>query len=180
MQISILFVDDEDHILKAINRLLRADGYVMHFATSGREALEILQKENIDIIVSDMRMPEMDGLSLIKEVKRLYPDIVRIILSGYSQPPTILAAINQGDIYRYVTKPWNPPEEFKSVLKEAAQYSLERRVSKFIKENLDALLEGVQSLQNYSDNLAEQGTDVDISLINAFAGKLTDLKSLQG
>jgi len=83
------------------------------FASSAKEALQIIDKEPVHVLVTDLRMPEMDDLALIKEVKKRKPDIVRVVLSGYSQVPTLLAAINEGDVLRYLTKPWNSEEEFR-------------------------------------------------------------------
>jgi YesN/AraC family two-component response regulator len=119
---SVLFVDDEVNILSALKRGLIDEEYSCFFASSGREALEIMRNEKIAVIVSDMRMPEMDGLHLLKIVKEQWPKTVAIILSGYTQLQQILTTINQIDIFKFITKPWNFEEEFKFVLYKALDY----------------------------------------------------------
>ncbi len=119
---TVLFVDDEDKILKSLKRGLLDEPYNTLFAPSGKEALEILQREEVHIIVTDMRMPEMSGLELLRIVKQEYPHIVRMVLSGYTQVTTLLTAINQGEIFKFITKPWQLEEEFKPAIREAVEY----------------------------------------------------------
>ena len=118
---TVLFVDDEDQILKSLKRGLLDEPYGKIFALSGKEALEILEEKQVQVIVTDMRMPEMNGLELLKIVKEKYPDIIRMVLSGYTQITTLLTAINQGEIYKYITKPWKLEEEFKPAIHEALE-----------------------------------------------------------
>lgn len=118
----ILFVDDDEKILKSLQRGFLDEPYQTFYATSGKEALEILEQEEVHVLVTDMRMPEMPGLDLLRIVKEKYPDVVRIVLSGYTQVGTLLTAINQGEIYRYITKPWKLEEEFKAIIKQALDY----------------------------------------------------------
>jgi DNA-binding NtrC family response regulator len=119
---TVLFVDDEEKILKSLKRGLLDEPYNTLFATSGKEAIEILQREEVHIIVTDMRMPEMSGLELLRTVKKEYPHIVRMVLSGYTQVTTLLTAINQGEIFKFITKPWQLEEEFKPAIREAVEY----------------------------------------------------------
>ena len=119
---TVLFVDDESQILTALKRGLLDEPYKKLFATSGEKALEILTKEEVHVIVTDMRMPEMNGLELLKIVKVEHPDVIRMVLSGYTQITTLLTAINQGEIYKYITKPWRLEEEFKPAVREAIDY----------------------------------------------------------
>ncbi len=119
---TVLFVDDEEKILKSLKRGLLDEPYNTLFALSGKEALEILQREEVHIIVTDMRMPEMSGLDLLRIVKQDYPHIVRMVLSGYTQVTTLLTAINQGEIFKFITKPWQLEEEFKPAIREAVEY----------------------------------------------------------
>lgn len=103
----ILFVDDEKQILKALNRLFMDTDYEVFTADSGECALEILENEKIDLLVTDMRMPIMDGVALLEQVKSLYPHVLRIILSGYSEKNTILTALQKNLAKLYVMKPWD-------------------------------------------------------------------------
>ncbi len=117
-----LFVDDEEKILRSLKRGLMDEPYESLFANSGQEALEILKQNEVHVLVTDMRMPEMPGLELLKIVKEEYPHIVRMVLSGYTQVTTLLTAINQGEIFKFITKPWQLEEEFKPAIQEAVEY----------------------------------------------------------
>ena len=119
---TVLFVDDNQSVLTSLERGLLDEPYKTLFATSGKKAIEILEKKEVHVIVTDMRMPEMSGLELLKIVKEKYPRIVRLVLSGYAQITTLLTAINQGEIFKYITKPWKLEEEFKLVVQQAIDY----------------------------------------------------------
>ena len=119
---AILFVDDEENILKSIRRSLMDESYKIFLANSGKQALEILADNDIAVIVTDMRMPEMNGLELLEIVKKKYPNIVRIVLTGYAQVSTLIAAINSGQIHRYLVKPWKLESEFKPAINQALEY----------------------------------------------------------
>lgn len=108
---TVLFVDDEIHILSSIRRATMDESFEALFASSGQEALQIFEKKEISVIVTDMRMPGMDGLALLKIVKEKYPQTVRIVLSGYTQLSQVLATVNQADIFQFIPKPWNMEEE---------------------------------------------------------------------
>lgn len=103
----LLFVDDEPNILSALKRLFRSLGYVIYVAESGEEGLEVLEREPIDLVVSDMRMPGMSGAEFLEKVRSRWPDAVRILLTGYADVSSTIAAINRGEIYRYISKPWD-------------------------------------------------------------------------
>ena len=107
---TVLFVDDEQFVLSSLKRLLRSESYRCLFAGGGKEALDCLEKEDVHVIVSDLSMPEMDGLALLDKVGQKYPDIVRLVLSGRKDSDTVLEAINRGQVYRYIVKPWNQDE----------------------------------------------------------------------
>lgn len=125
---TVLFVDDESRVLASLKRGLLYESYNKLFAESGKEALELLKQNEVHVIVTDMRMPEMSGLELLKIVRREYPHIVRIVLSGYTQITTVLTAINQGEIFRFITKPWKLEEEFKGVVRQAIEhYNLQKQ-----------------------------------------------------
>lgn len=119
---SVLFVDDDINVLSALKRGLMGEEYKAFFATSGEKALTIMEENEIGVIISDMRMPGIDGLQLLKKIKEKYPDTVKIVLSGYTQLPQILATINQVDIFKFITKPWDLEEELKIILRQAVEY----------------------------------------------------------
>jgi two-component system, NtrC family, response regulator HupR/HoxA len=118
----VLFVDDERNILNSIRRGLINEPYTKLFAESGQEALKILADTNVSVLVTDMRMPGMSGLELLKIVQEKYPDVVRIILTGYSQISTLIAAINSGEVYRYLTKPWKLEADYIPSIRQAIEY----------------------------------------------------------
>ncbi|HEV8691886.1 MAG TPA: EAL domain-containing protein [Ideonella sp.] len=103
---TLLLVDDEENILASLRRLLRRDGYHIVTAGSAAEGLLRLAENEVDVIVSDQRMPQMTGVEFLRRAKQLYPDTVRIVLSGYTDLDSITAAINDGAIYKFLTKPW--------------------------------------------------------------------------
>lgn len=119
---TILFVDDEVRLLRSLEQAMLDEPYDTLYAESGAEALKLLEENEVHVIVTDMRMPEMSGLALLKIVKEKYPHIVRLVLSGYTQVTTLLTAINQGEIFRFITKPWKMEKEFKTVLAQAVEY----------------------------------------------------------
>jgi len=119
---AVLFVDDEEKVLTSLKRGLLGEPYETLFANSGKEALEILQRNEVHLIVTDMRMPKMDGLELLRTVKEEYPHIIRIVLSGYADIDTLLGAINQGEIFRFIPKPWKSNEELKTIIRQAVEY----------------------------------------------------------
>lgn len=103
----ILLVDDEPNVLSALRRLLRPQGYALLTAPGGEEALSLLAEHSIDLIVSDMRMPQMNGAELLAQVRQQQPDAIRLLLTGYAEVASAISAINEGGIYRYITKPWD-------------------------------------------------------------------------
>ena len=103
----ILCVDDEPNILSSLRRLFRAKGFQIRVAESGAAGLALLETEAVDLVISDMRMPEMDGAQFLAQVRLRWPDTVRLLLTGYSDITSIIDAINRGEIYRYITKPWD-------------------------------------------------------------------------
>ena len=102
---SILFVDDEVHVVNLLKVMFRND-YEVFTATSGDAALDIIQSRKIDVIVSDQRMPNILGTELLGKVKALSPGTMRILLTGYSDLAAMVGSINEGEIYRFINKPW--------------------------------------------------------------------------
>ena len=107
---TLLLVDDEANILSALSRTLRRDGYHILTASGADEAFDVLAREPVHVIVSDQRMPGMNGTELLSKVKDMHPETVRIVLSGYTDLGVVTEAINQGAIYKFLTKPWNDEE----------------------------------------------------------------------
>ncbi|MBA6044258.1 HD domain-containing phosphohydrolase [Pseudomonas lactis] len=135
---AVLLVDDEESILNSLRRLLRGQPYEVVLATSGAQALEIMATRPIDLVMSDARMPGMDGATLLAEVHRLYPATSRILLTGYADLTTIIKAINDGQIHRYISKPWND-EELHLVLQQTLEHQRLERLARDQTEQLKLL-----------------------------------------
>jgi response regulator RpfG family c-di-GMP phosphodiesterase len=119
---TVLFVDDEVNILKALQRLLRSEHMNVLCASRAQEALELLDKQPCQVVVTDQRMPEMSGVDLLSQVRQRYPDIVRMMLTGYTEMAVAVDAINRGEIYRLITKPWND-DELRATIRQAFDHS---------------------------------------------------------
>jgi class 3 adenylate cyclase/CheY-like chemotaxis protein len=105
----ILYVDDEQHNLITFKATFRRK-YKIHTASSGEEGLQLMRKHDLALVISDQRMPGMTGVAFLEQVAREFPDVIRIILTGYSDVEAIINAINKGEIFRYITKPWSENE----------------------------------------------------------------------
>jgi diguanylate cyclase (GGDEF)-like protein/PAS domain S-box-containing protein len=118
---TLLLVDDEPNIVASLKRLLRTDGYQILTANSGSEGLILLQQHKVDIILSDQRMPGMTGVDFLRIAKKMYPDTVRIVLSGYTELQSVTDAINEGAVFRFLTKPWDD-QQLRGYIDEAFRY----------------------------------------------------------
>jgi len=103
---TVLFVDDDETVLQSLERGLLDESYNKLFVKSCKEALEILQREQVHVIVADMRMPEMTGLELLRTIRKKYPHIIGMVLSGYEQDTALKTAVDQGEIFKLIPKPW--------------------------------------------------------------------------
>ena len=115
---TLLLVDDEVNVLSALKRVLRRNGHRILTATGAHEALDILVRENVDVIMSDQRMPGMSGTELLSKVQETHPETVRMVLSGYADVDAIKQGIDRGAIYKVLTKPWND-EELRQQIQDA-------------------------------------------------------------
>lgn len=121
----ILFVDDEANVLKAMRRIFRQENYELVTAASGSEALTVLDSmQPIHVVVSDHRMPGMSGTELLKAVKAKYPATIRIMLTGYADTDAVMGAVNDGAVYKFITKPWNDDDLRLTVGLALEQYDL--------------------------------------------------------
>ncbi|CAD5374361.1 Response regulator receiver modulated metal dependent phosphohydrolase [Rubrivivax sp. A210] len=141
---TLLLVDDEPGILSSLRRLFRPHGWRILTADGGAEGLEILAREPVDLVISDMRMPEMDGARFLETVRERRPEVVRLLLTGYADISSTVAAINRGAIYRYIAKPWDDGEIVLIVQKALEWAGLERenrRLSEQIRRQNEELRE---------------------------------------
>ncbi len=107
---TVLLVDDEPHVLAALRRTLRDPALRILTAADAEEALRLMAEEPVDVLVSDIDMPGMSGIELIREVRRRHPETVRLLLTGDASLESALDAINHGEVYRYLLKPWKAAE----------------------------------------------------------------------
>ena len=119
----ILFVDDDQMVLRLIERKMKGTDIKCHFANSGEEALKWMKQFHIDVMVTDVMMPDMNGLELSSKAKDISPHTMRIILSGNAHVSSIIDAINEGHVYKYIIKPWKIDKEAIDMLQEAVEIS---------------------------------------------------------
>jgi putative nucleotidyltransferase with HDIG domain len=146
----VLFVDDEVNILKSLVRLFRADSVRVFTASSAAEALALLGSEPIQVVVSDQRMPGTTGAKLLAQVRERWPEIARILLTGYAEIQVAVEAINQGEIFRLLTKPWNDLElraTVRRALDDVAMRSEVRRLDQLTRAQNASLFEVNASLE---------------------------------
>jgi len=164
----ILFVDDEQNVLDGLKRMLRSqrESWVMQFASSGREALEILESGEFDVIVTDMKMPGMDGASLLGEVCRLYPRVVRFFLSGQADMEAAMRSVSVS--HQFLLKPCDP-DELKAVVERACQLEqlLNDCTIRDLVGGVDTLPVLPRTYQALTSALSEGVSDVDVDQICA-------------
>jgi len=150
--IQILCVDDEPNVLKALQRLFMDEDYEILSANSGAEGLTILeQNPAVRLVISDYRMPGMNGVDFLKDVCDRRPETVRIVLSGYADTAAVVSAINEGQIYKFIPKPWDDDELLVNIRNALEKYDLERKNARLVAE----LAESNAKLQEVNQNLEE-------------------------
>ncbi len=141
--IRILCVDDEAGVLKAVKRVFENEPYEVLTAASGKEGLKVLEEAMpVHVVIADYRMPQMDGVEFLRRVYHSWPDTVRMVLSGFADTSTVIAAINEGQIYKFIIKPWNNDELRITVANAIERYVLvqeRNRAEKALKDYLEDL-----------------------------------------
>lgn len=155
---TVLCVDDEPNILSAIKRVFRGTGYRVLVADGGPQALDILAVEPVHLVISDMRMPVMDGAQLLQQVREQWPATARILMTGYADVASTVAAINRGEIFRYITKPWNEAD-----LLLAAREALERQALLLEKARLE------RAVARHNDELARLNASLEEQVVERTA-----------
>lgn len=158
--IKILCVDDERNVLKALRRLfLDEDDYDILVAESAEEGLEILKAEaDVRLVVSDYRMPEMNGVEFLSQVCEKWPNTIRIVLSGYADTASVVEAINLGQIYKFIPKPWND-EELKSAIATALQHQELQLQNNRLTEELQTKNQELKEINENLEHLVAQRTE---------------------
>lgn len=151
--IKILCVDDEKNVLRSLKRLFLDEEYEIFTADGGKEGLEILKDEKgIQLIISDYRMPGMDGVDFLRQANELNPNTIRIVLSGYADTAAVVAAINEGQIYKFIPKPWND-DDLRVNINKALDVFFLRQANERMAEELMVMNE---ELKMINDNLEDE------------------------
>ncbi len=157
-EIQILCVDDEKNVLRAIERTFLDDDYVIHTAMSADEGIEILKnKAPIQIVISDYRMPGTNGVDFLRDVCENWPDTVRIVLSGYADMVAVVSAVNEGQIYKFIPKPWND-DELRITLSNALERYFLHKKNLQLAEELKARNEELREINQNLERLVEERT----------------------
>lgn len=169
---TLLLVDDEPAILSSLRRLLRPAGYTIHVAESGAAGLAILEQEAVDLVISDMRMPEMDGARFLEQVRLRWPEVTRILLTGYADIASTIDAINRGEIYRYISKPW-VDSDLTLVIRDALESARLRRENAALLELTRAQNKELAELNAGLEDKVRQRT-AEIEQVNSFLNLAND------
>lgn len=168
---TVLFVDDEVNILKALQRLMRSEPVNVVCSSRATEALELLEKSGAQVVVSDQRMPEMSGVDFLSQVRERRPDVVRMMLTGYTEMEIAVEAINRGEIYRLITKPWND-DELRATIRQAFDHAdLKgeiRRLNQVTREQNFKLQDMNHNLESKVRERTKQLADKHTELRNAY------------
>ena len=139
----LLVVDDEPNVCESVHDLLRREFRVLK-AHSAQEGYRLMQEEEVHIVMSDQRMPQVSGVELLTKVKARYPQAIRMLFTGFADLESVIAAINQGQIFQFVRKPWQPEELLLAVRQAAAEYERLERTA----QEREELLEEVKGLKD--------------------------------
>jgi len=159
----ILIVDDERANLTVLRSFLEA-GYTVHEAQSGPEALKIAKDNELDVVITDQRMPEMTGVELLENLREFKPDVAGIVLTGFTDPPALISAINRARVFRFLKKPWQPDDILEAVRQASEHVYQARAIQKLVTllakrtKELDASLQEVRSTQRQLLHMERLGT----------------------
>ncbi|HZX48382.1 MAG TPA: HD domain-containing phosphohydrolase [Nitrospirota bacterium] len=159
---SLLLVDDEENILNSLKRTFRKEQYRIVTAQSGMEGLSVIDREKISLVLSDHRMPGMEGVEFLNEVRQKSPDTIRMMLTGYADMQSVMNAINHGEVYRFITKPWDD-EEIRFIVRDALRhYDLidENKALQALTHRQNIELKDLNN--NLEDKVAERTKEVEV------------------
>jgi len=150
----ILYIDDEKDNLTVFNSAFRRD-FKVHLATSGAEGLGIMKKEDVHLVITDQRMPEMTGVEFLEKIIPDWPDCIRMVLTGFSDVEAIIQAINKGRVYRYITKPWN---------KEELKITIDRALDAYIlrQQNKDLIISLKEANETLESKVIERTRQIEL------------------
>ena len=158
MKHRVLFVDDEPHVTEGLKRALRKEPYEILTASSAQEAFEILARAPVDIVISDERMPGMSGSEFIAAVRQKYPDTIRMILTGHASLNAVIRAVNEGEIYRFFTKPCNEVDLSITIRQALQQKDLKTETQRLLQvTKLQSIL--LEDLETHHPGITQVETD---------------------
>lgn len=160
----ILIVDDEENILNSLKRLFRKEPYEIFTATGGEEGLKILDDHQIDLIISDLKMPLMNGIEFLKKAKDKNPTPLRIVLTGHADLRSIIDVVNQGGIYRFLLKPWDD-DELRMTIRQALDYYYLRQETRVLARTVKKQSEILQELEREHPGITRVEKDEDGSVV---------------
>lgn len=160
----ILIVDDEDGVRSALRRTLRKEAYRLSYAPSAADALELLKTEQPDVILSDHLMPGMTGLEFLKICRMRWPDVGRVVLTGQAEMETVIQAINDGEVFRFLTKPWDD-DEVRLTLHLAVQHVAAERAQNKLLQQLSGQAQYIKTLENAHPGIADVKRDFDGAIL---------------
>ena len=172
----LLFVDDEDNVLKSLRRLFQDEEYEIHTATNGFDAIKLMDKHEFSLILSDYRMPELNGVEFLRLAKEKFPDTIRMILTGFADVEVTISAINKGEVYKFIEKPWKK-EDLKVQIKKAIEHYelLNER-----KELLEKIKRQNEELKEWNINLEKKVEEKAAQLKRAYEELQRKVKELEG
>jgi signal transduction histidine kinase len=132
-RMTLLIVDDEEDVLLSLRSMFRRE-FEVFTLTRAREALELLSTRPVEIVISDQRMPDMNGVQFFEQVSQQFPDVIRLMITGYADINSVIAAVNSGHVFRYIAKPWDPAELQSAVRQAAEQYRVLAERRRLLKE----------------------------------------------
>lgn len=187
MKHSILLVDDEPGVISSIKRSLLDEGYEIYSANSGVEGLTVLKEHDITLVISDEKMPGMSGSEFLSVVKKLFPDTIRIMLTGHASLQAAMNAVNNGEIYRFFSKPWNEIEIKLAIRSAIEKYELEAENRELLKtvtfqsgelRQIEKLYPGITSMKRDTEGnlIIPESSDTDEELSDIVAQLESDLK----
>lgn len=187
MEHSILLVDDEPGVISSIKRSLLDEGYEIYSANSGVEGLTVLKEHDITLVISDEKMPGMSGSEFLSAVKKLFPDTIRIMLTGHASLQAAMNAVNNGEIYRFFSKPWNEIEIKLAIRSAIEKYELEAENRELLKtvarqsgeiKEIEKLYPGITSMKRDTEGnlIIPESSDTDEELSDIVAQLESDLK----
>ncbi len=168
---TLLLVDDDISILSSMKRLLRRDGYHIITAENGLQGLECLAMHDVDVIISDQRMPGMSGVDFLRKAKEHYPNTMRMVLSGYTELKSVTDAINEGAIYKFLTKPWDDDLLRANIQEAFQQKELSRENKKLADKNLEANMELAKLNKRLNSLLASKNDEIYRDQVNLIVMK---------